>query len=638
MKNSNENLIFALDIGTRSVIGMIGYQDEDKFFVTDMEKVEYKHRVVIDGQIENIEETAKTALIVKNRLEDRLGFVLKDVYIAAAGRTLKTIEASGEIDFEEEVAIDDVIVSKVERVAIEKAYGEIRGTKLISEDKEYYCVGSSVQRYYLDDYKISTLLNHKGKKIGVDMIVTFLPKEVVESLYATMKCIDLNVAGLTLEPIAAMNCLIPEELRQLNVALCDIGAGTSDIAICKDGAVIGFTMVTVAGDEITEAIMKELIIDFQSAERIKSELADEKIDTIKYEDILGFEYECPKIDFYEKIKGNVEELASVISEKIIGLNGEVPAALFLVGGGSKTFGLRELVAEQTGLDAKRIAVGGNVYMKKLVEASDEIYSPEYTTPLGIMVTAAIYKKRDEFAIKVNNRVVRLANCWETSLLGILQMCGYRYNQIMSVSGSTLEYKINGKNVVVRGTIGEPAIVLVNGKNAMLTDVVESGDVIEFTEAKPGEMAVVTGADLKTLYGDNKDFVKEGQIIADDYVAKSGDEIFYLQDETTKIISLNDETIANEQFKEGDETLEEVVQDAPKKEKFISVVLNGKTIRLSEKVDGKKYNYFDILIYTDIDPKNPRGNIIQKINGKEATYLSEINDGDKIEIYWDEKKN
>ena len=99
------------------------------------------------------------------------------------------------------------------------------------------------------------------------VVATFLPSEVVDSLYAVMQKAGLEVASMTLEPIAALNAAIPADLRLLNLALVDIGAGTSDIAVCRDGSVVGYTMATVAGDEITEALMRACLVDFPTAER-----------------------------------------------------------------------------------------------------------------------------------------------------------------------------------------------------------------------------------------------------------------------------------------------------------------------------------------------------------------------------------
>ena len=84
--------------------------------------------------------------------------------------------------------------------------------------------------------------------------------------------------ALTLEPIAAINVLIPPSMRRLNVALVDIGAGTSDIAITDSGTVIAYGMVPIAGDEVTEAISDQYLLDFPMAEKAKRELINHQHD------------------------------------------------------------------------------------------------------------------------------------------------------------------------------------------------------------------------------------------------------------------------------------------------------------------------------------------------------------------------
>ena len=148
-------------------------------------------------------------------------------------------------------------------------------------------MGYTVRQYQLDHYPLSTLRGHKGQELEAQVVATFLPSEVVESLYAVMNRAGLEVASLTLEPIAAMNAAIPAELRLLNLVLVDIGAGTSDIAVCREGSVVGYTMATVAGDEITEALMNAFLVDFHTAERLKTSL--ESREPVVFTDILGLE-------------------------------------------------------------------------------------------------------------------------------------------------------------------------------------------------------------------------------------------------------------------------------------------------------------------------------------------------------------
>ena len=89
-KAQENDLIYALDIGTRSVIGMVGQTDGDRFKVLDVEVAEHKKRAMIDGQIDNIRQVAGLVRQVTQRLEERLNVSLERVCVAAAGRALQT--------------------------------------------------------------------------------------------------------------------------------------------------------------------------------------------------------------------------------------------------------------------------------------------------------------------------------------------------------------------------------------------------------------------------------------------------------------------------------------------------------------------------------------------------------------------
>ena len=92
---------------------------------------------------------------------------------------------------------------------------------------------------------------------------------MVDGLYAAVGQAGLSVANMTLEPIAAINVAIPENYRMLNIALVDVGAGTSDISITRDGSIIAYGMIPHAGDELTEVIVQHFLVDFNMAESIK---------------------------------------------------------------------------------------------------------------------------------------------------------------------------------------------------------------------------------------------------------------------------------------------------------------------------------------------------------------------------------
>lgn len=676
---SEHDFIFALDIGTRSVIGIVGRQEHGLFHVVATDREEYQNRAVVDGQIENIAETAKVADIVKQRLEKKLTFPLKEVYIAAAGRVLQTIEMDAEEHFAHDTPITEAIILKLETTAIQKAH-ELLAAQSDADGSGFFCVGHSVMRYWLDEYQISSLLGHRGKSARLSLIVTFLPREVMESLYTTMTQIGLTVAGLTLEPIAAMNAIIPSDLRKLNLALCDIGAGTSDIALCDDGAVKAYTMATIAGDEVTEAIMRACLVDFQVAEHIKKQLSEPPETPVQYQNILGFSIETSVCDISSSIAPVIEKLAGTICQKILETNGGPPSAVFLVGGGSKTPGLQALISTALQIDLNRVAVGGNVYLKKMVSCEEDLFLPEYATPLGIALTAAALGRGSALSVMVNDRRIHLFHLWDTSVLSVLQMAGYHYWQIVGQAGKSVSYTIDGERRIAYGEPFIPAQITRGDTPVALSEKVEAGDILTFIPAQPGKNAApllsdlikhetefsvtfeggsiavlrpvqVNGAPPPNHYevqvGDRItlcppptllefldgqgvsvegfSFLINGQWQGLDYLLQPGDSI--VRAEETDDLSVRTEP---EPEKAGGDI---AVPDAPA-EGDIIITLNGKSVTLETRPDGTGYHFFDLLRFVEnADVHDVKEGIVQTLNGQSVSYLEPLKDGDQAEIFW-----
>jgi cell division protein FtsA len=281
---------------------------------------------------------------IVDKLEKNLGIALTKVAIAAAGRVLKTSQVKLEYDVDPDSEITEEIVGGIEVDAVQNA--QVKLDKELDDEKTvFYCVGYSVVNYFLNGYVISSLVGHKGKKIGVEVLATFLPRVVVDSLYTVIDKVGLKVHSLTLEPIAAISVTIPKDLRLLNLVLVDIGAGTSDIAVTQSGSVVAYGMVPIAGDEITEKIAHEYLVDFNTAEKIKIDISS-GIETIKFKDILGKNNEVSNKNALEMLDSTIEVLASSISNKILEFNKKAPNAVFCVGGGSQINGLTEIISEK----------------------------------------------------------------------------------------------------------------------------------------------------------------------------------------------------------------------------------------------------------------------------------------------------
>ena len=242
-------LVFGLDIGTRSIVGTVGYKSGNQFVVVAQRVKEHETRAMLDGQIHDIHKVGDTISEVKRQLEEAVGRRLTEVCIAAAGRVLRTVTTHVEYPFTADKEVDQEDIYGLISAGVEKAYQEF-----IEENREgdvkFYCVGHSVVRYFLNGYPMGNLEGHKARTIGVDLIATFLPDDVVDGLYKSVELAGLSVSSLTLEPIAAIQLAIPERFRMLNIALLDVGAGTSDISITNDGCILAYGMIPLAGDAV----------------------------------------------------------------------------------------------------------------------------------------------------------------------------------------------------------------------------------------------------------------------------------------------------------------------------------------------------------------------------------------------------
>ena len=475
------DLVFALDIGTRTVVGIIGEYIDEKFRLKDYISVPHTKRAMVDGQVEDIKQVAKIVAQAKATLEERNGVELKRVSIAAAGRALKTCRGKMEFDISSDEYITSDMIKSMEIETIQKAQAELDSPK--TGRNLFYCVGHSIMQYRLDDYKILSLEGHKGEKVEIELIAAFLPGIVVEGLYAVMDLNELEVESLTLEPIAAMNVIVPPEIRLINIALVDIGAGTSDIAIAKDGSVVAYAMATTAGDEITEEIIRTYLVDFNTAEALKQSCSQGEKE-LEYRDILGIPHKVKAEDIVKMLTPAVDSLAETICSSIMSANGGSPAAVFLVGGGSLIEGLPRLVAEKLSLDESRVAIGGGDFLKN-VDENGAVLGAEYVTPLGIAVTSILDEGYDFSVITVNDKKVRVFDTKQLSVYEALTIAGYRSAEIMGRSGRNLTFTLNGTRRTIKGEGMTPAEIKVNDKPASIMTKVTQGDRISLVPAASG---------------------------------------------------------------------------------------------------------------------------------------------------------
>lgn len=479
-----ERMVFGLDIGTRSIVGSVGFMDHKKFKVAAQYVKEHDTRAMLDGQIHDIAKVSQTIYQVKTRLEEMLGRPLSEVCIAAAGRVLKTVTIHVEQTFEEETLLTSEHVYSLDMLGVENAHEKLSGEEA---NIRFYCVGYTVIKYYLNDFDMHYLEGHKARKVGADVLATFLPEEVVDSLYSAVEGAELQVANLTLEPIAAIQLAIPEQFRLLNIALVDVGAGTSDICITRDGSITAYGMIPFAGDELTEVLVKEYLVDFSTAEKIK--LASGKKKQITYKDIMGLSHKLEPAAVLKVLEPAISRMASGVAEKIRELNGgKSVSAVFIVGGGGKINGFAKLLSEELDIHEERVALRGAEVMGNIEFLNQGIKKDSLlVTPIGICLN--YYNQKNSFIfVNFNGERIKLYDNDKLTVMDAAIQADYPNECLFPRRGRELVFMVNGKEQIVRGEPGEGAVILLNGDEVSLQAALKQNDKIIIRESTIGAPA------------------------------------------------------------------------------------------------------------------------------------------------------
>lgn len=654
-----DEAIFALDIGTRTVIGIVAVPAGDGLRIVAQDVVEHASRAMYDGQIHDIPRVADAVARVKARLEEALEAKLCRVAVAAAGRALQTTRARAEQEVDPYRAIDEVTVRSLEMQALAAARGEI--SRQDRGQGRFYCVGHNVVTYTLDGLPVSNLLDHRGRTIGVEIIATFLPATVVDSLLAVLRRVGLEPLNLTLEPIAAIEVAIPEGMRLLNLALVDIGAGTSDIAVTREGAVIAYGMVPIAGDEITEAIVEACLVDFDGAEAIKRRLG--AADEISYTDVLGNPNTIRREELLSAIEPALNHLASEVAAAIKALNGGSPRSVLLVGGGAQVPTLTARIAERLGLSPRLVGIKDRRMIRDLVAPeNDPVAGPEGVTVVGI---AAVTLKRRGYTflnVKVNGTPCRIFNSGELTVADCLSFTDFNPRLLLPRNGRDLRFNLNGRPEILRGELGRAAQVTVNGQPAHLKTPVAEGDEILVTPAQNGRDArafvrdyLPAGGEIR-IYLDDRMLTLEPICTLNDAPATPETEIHdddHLWIDTQWTVAklarregldlAGRQVLVNGEPVSGDYVLTDgdrvtlappgVAVDTRREVRGISVTVNGRPVVLE---GCQEPILVDIFNFVDFDLLQRQGNPRILLNGKDAAYTDPLKDGDVIELTWEEQ--
>lgn len=379
-----ENIAVGLDIGTTKIVAMIGKKNEyGKLEILGVGKS--KSLGVARGVVNNITQTIQSIQEAITLAEDDSGFKIKDVVVGIAGQHIRSIQHS---DYISRANADEVISEK----DIDILIGQVQKLPMLPGEEIIHVLP---QEFKIDGEMTKEPIGMYGARLEASFHVVVGQASSIRNVGRCIKSAGLDLSGLTLEPLASADAVLSQEEKEAGVALIDIGGGTTDLAIFKDGIIRHTAVVPFGGNVITEDIKEGCSIIEKQAELLKVKFGSAWPGENKDNEIVsipGLRGRDPKEislkNLSKIIHARVVEIIEQIYSEIRAYGHEDPrrkliAGIVLTGGGSQLKHIKQLVEYITGMDTRigypNEHLAGN--------SNEEISSPLYATAVGLVMNS-----------------------------------------------------------------------------------------------------------------------------------------------------------------------------------------------------------------------------------------------------------
>jgi len=340
----DRNLIIGLDIGTSKVVAIVAELLPDNS-LNVIGLGQYTSRGLKKGVVINIDSTVNAIQRAIEEAELMADCKIREVFTGIAGSHVQSINARGM------VKIKDAEVSEAD---VQRVIETAQAIALPSDQQILHIL---TQEYIIDGQEdVREPLGMSGMKLEVKVHIVTGAVAAAQNIVKSIKRCGLEVSDLILQPLASSEAVLTEDEKELGVCLVDIGGGTTDIAVFKQGAIRHTAVIPIAGDQITNDVAVALRTPTQSAEEIKMrhgcalrQLADPRESV-----------EVQGTDGRESRYLTVQTLAEVIEPRVVELYEFVQAEL-------RRSGLEEMIA--SGI----VITGGSAMMRGMVELGEEIF-------------------------------------------------------------------------------------------------------------------------------------------------------------------------------------------------------------------------------------------------------------------------
>ena len=393
----NQNIAVGLDIGTTKIVAMIGKKNEyGKLEILGVGKS--KSLGVHRGVVNNITQTIQSIQSAVAEAEENSGYKIKDVVVGIAGQHIRSIQHS---DYISRSNVEEVIGDK----DIEQLINQVHKLAMLPGEEIIHVLP---QEFKIDGQsEIKEPIGMYGGRLESSFHVVVGQAASIRNVGRCIQSSGIELSGLTLEPLASADAVLSQEEKEAGVALIDIGGGTTDLAIFKDGIIRHTAVIPFGGNIITEDIKEGCSIIEKQAELLKvkfgsawpGENRDNEIVSIP--GLRGREPKEISLKNLSKIiNARVVEIIEQVFAEIKAYGHEDPrrkliAGIVLTGGGAQLKHIKQLVEYITGMDTRigypNEHLAGN--------SSEEISSPLYATAVGLVMNSIA--NNSQSAVKVS---------------------------------------------------------------------------------------------------------------------------------------------------------------------------------------------------------------------------------------------
>ncbi|MCB0592540.1 MAG: cell division protein FtsA [Phaeodactylibacter sp.] len=378
--NHNPELAIALDIGTTKICAMAGRRDRHgKLEVMGFGKVDSEG--VLRGVVSNIEKTVKAISEAVAAAQRSAGTEFRVVHVGIAGQHIKSLQHRG-------ILTRDNDHTEISQRDIDRLVSDMYKLVLPPGDKILHVIP---QEYTVDNEQgITDPIGMSGIRLEANFHIITGQISASNNIYRCVERTGLKVANMTLEPIASAAAVLSEEEKEAGVALVDIGGGTTDITVFKDGIIRHTAVVPFGGNVITKDIKEGCTVMGQQAEKLKikfgSALADEVYDNriISIPGLRGRDHkEVSEKNLARIIQARVEEILDYVLWEIrrSGFDRKLIAGIVLTGGGALLNHIDKLTEYHTGMSTR---IG--VPVEHLAHGyHEQLSSPIYATGVGLLM-------------------------------------------------------------------------------------------------------------------------------------------------------------------------------------------------------------------------------------------------------------